>query len=234
VDIHKPKPWHGLREFLKEYLIIVVGVLTALSAEAGLEWLHWRHEAAVADAGLRKELHINGTFAFEAITAWPCEAKRLDELSAALRRTKGFWRGQGIERPFGRASFVTPGHPWPEISWDEYKANGAVQHMSDERRWLLNSAYVDVEGERGWGQQMGQVSMDLAVLADDGPLSDDARDRDLEAIQHARVSAWYAAFVGKQFIRILGQLGVEFTPAEQHPTVAACQAHYGPGRAVGL
>ena len=29
MDIHKPKPWHGMREFLKEYVIIVVGVLTA-------------------------------------------------------------------------------------------------------------------------------------------------------------------------------------------------------------
>jgi hypothetical protein len=31
MDIHKPKPWHGVREFLKEYVIIVVGVLTALA-----------------------------------------------------------------------------------------------------------------------------------------------------------------------------------------------------------
>ncbi len=46
MDLHKPKPWHGLREFLKEYLIIVVGVLTALTAEAGVEWLHWRHLAS--------------------------------------------------------------------------------------------------------------------------------------------------------------------------------------------
>ena len=30
MDIHKPKPWHGVREFLKEYLIIVVGAQTAL------------------------------------------------------------------------------------------------------------------------------------------------------------------------------------------------------------
>jgi hypothetical protein len=39
MDLHKPRPWHSLREFLKEYLIIVVGVLTALGAEpaAGLD-----------------------------------------------------------------------------------------------------------------------------------------------------------------------------------------------------
>ena len=42
MDIHKPKPWHGVREFLKEYVIIVVGVLTALAAEQGVEWLRWQ------------------------------------------------------------------------------------------------------------------------------------------------------------------------------------------------
>jgi hypothetical protein len=52
MDIHKPKPWHGVREFLKEYVIIVVGVLTALSAEAGVEWLHWRHLAEQHDVDL--------------------------------------------------------------------------------------------------------------------------------------------------------------------------------------
>jgi hypothetical protein len=31
MDIHKPKPWHGWREFLKEYATLVIGVLTALA-----------------------------------------------------------------------------------------------------------------------------------------------------------------------------------------------------------
>jgi len=56
MDIHKPKPWHGLREFLKEYLIIVVGVLTALGAEQVAEWLHLRHETAEAREVLRIEI----------------------------------------------------------------------------------------------------------------------------------------------------------------------------------
>jgi hypothetical protein len=29
-------------EFLKEYAIIVIGVLTALAAEQAVEWLHWQ------------------------------------------------------------------------------------------------------------------------------------------------------------------------------------------------
>ncbi len=50
MDIHKPKPWHGLREFLKEYVIIVVGVLTALGAQQVAEALHGRHVVHEAEA----------------------------------------------------------------------------------------------------------------------------------------------------------------------------------------
>ena len=45
MDIHKPKPWHSAREFLKEYVIIVVGVATALIGEQVVEADHWRHVA---------------------------------------------------------------------------------------------------------------------------------------------------------------------------------------------
>ncbi len=46
MDIHKPKSWHGFREFLKEYLIIVIGVLTALAAE---QVVVAAHEHRIAD-----------------------------------------------------------------------------------------------------------------------------------------------------------------------------------------
>src|SRR3954468_24570741 len=60
VDIHKPKPWRGFREFLKEYLIIVVGVLTALGGEQVVEWAHRQTEVAEAREALHAELAANG------------------------------------------------------------------------------------------------------------------------------------------------------------------------------
>ena len=85
MDIHKPKPWHGVREFLKEYVIIVVGVLTALGAEQAVEVIH-RHEA-VAEA--RRALNAEVTFdlAVFDLTAFQvdCMNHRLDEVERWLR-----------------------------------------------------------------------------------------------------------------------------------------------------
>ena len=59
MDIHKPKPWHGWREFLKEYAIIVVGVLTALGAEQIAERIHEAHTSAEARENIRAEIAAN-------------------------------------------------------------------------------------------------------------------------------------------------------------------------------
>jgi hypothetical protein len=59
MDIHKPKPWHGLREFLKEYGIIVLGVLTALGLEQGVEAVHRSTEVREAREAIREEIMAN-------------------------------------------------------------------------------------------------------------------------------------------------------------------------------
>jgi hypothetical protein len=59
MDIHKPKPWRGVREFLKEYVIVVVGVLTALGAEQLAEAFHWRHEVEIEREALLREARDN-------------------------------------------------------------------------------------------------------------------------------------------------------------------------------
>jgi hypothetical protein len=40
MHVHKPKAAHGLREFLSEIAILVIGILIALSAEQVVEQVH--------------------------------------------------------------------------------------------------------------------------------------------------------------------------------------------------
>jgi len=85
MDIHKPKPWHNIREFLKEYAIIVLGVLTALSAEQVAEGLRENKSAREAREAIREELAVDIS---DELTrrqgSQPCIDHRLEEIGAYL------------------------------------------------------------------------------------------------------------------------------------------------------
>jgi hypothetical protein len=84
MDIHKPKPWHGVREFLKEYVIIVVGVLTALGAEQAVEWLHWRHEISAGREHLREEIRFDERVYAHRVDVASCVQKNLTALKVVI------------------------------------------------------------------------------------------------------------------------------------------------------
>src|SRR3954469_10685484 len=84
VDIHKPKPWHGFREFLKEYLIIVVGVLTALGAEQAVEQCRWRERVEAAEALIQRSLSVAQVLSEERMDVAACQDRRLAVLEDRL------------------------------------------------------------------------------------------------------------------------------------------------------
>jgi hypothetical protein len=84
MDIHKPKPIHNWREFLKEYAIIVLGVATALAAEQAVEWVHWQSEVAQAKDVIATELVSNVTGAIDRVRTKSCAERRLAELALIL------------------------------------------------------------------------------------------------------------------------------------------------------
>src|SRR5215469_7813006 len=124
MDIHKPKPWRTLREFLKEYLIIVVGVLTALGAEQAVEALHWRHQVAAGEEELKDPFGREVRNAAIRAAQGPCVTKALAELSATLRRAES----NGALPPL-----PVLGHPasppWTVQTWEPLLAAGTVAHM---------------------------------------------------------------------------------------------------------
>ena len=109
MDIHKPKPWHGVREFLKEYVIIVVGVLTALGAEQGVEWLHWRHQIELAHEALAFDMkRVMGWAGLEDARARI--GARLTELDASVDKAQ---ETSASPRSARSPSKAGPGHCAP-------------------------------------------------------------------------------------------------------------------------
>ena len=176
MDIHKPKPWHGLREFLKEYLIIVVGVLTALGAEQAVEWVHLRSEAAEARKVLRVEIEHDLRTVRVNTQQDLCVHPYLQRMVA--------WT-EGGPRPPAAAFFF---NELSSSAWDTAKT-GAVAHMplADRLAYVrffervetynaLVSREWDITGQIGARWRMGTLKADearalqLAALNYDGLL----------------------------------------------------------------
>ena len=149
MDIHKPKPWHGVREFLKEYVIIVVGVLTALGAEAVVENLHEQRISAEAREAVRGEINVNITNLAHRLEQGPCVARRLDEIEALLDRAEA----SGNLGPAANTS--APYHAIIYIQrWQAATAGGRTSLLSSEEQRAFGRVYAQLET--------------LAVRQDDG------------------------------------------------------------------
>jgi len=132
MDIHKPKPWHGVREFLKEYVIIVVGVLTALGAEQAVEWVHLRNETTEAREALRSEIERDLTIIRSNTQQDRC-------MRPYLRRTVAWTEGEG--RPAAAPFFF---NNLSSSAWETAKA-GAVARMPIADRLAYADFYDRVE-----------------------------------------------------------------------------------------
>jgi len=95
-EIHKPKPWHSFREFLKEYGIIVLGVLTALALEQLVESVHEQILRREARQAIEGEISENLDAFRRRAEIQPCIDARLREIETLLTSTP---LGANLPRP---------------------------------------------------------------------------------------------------------------------------------------
>jgi len=133
MDIHKPKPWHGWREFLKEVGTIVLGVLIAIGAEQTVEALHHRDivrhgEEALGD-NFARFVEYKAALDQEA----PCMAARVAELRAVIDQAAVKRRLPGIgpiPQPYPR--------PWQIDTWDAMVSSQAAAYLPKDRSVLYS------------------------------------------------------------------------------------------------
>ena len=199
MDIHKPKPWHGVREFLKEYVIIVVGVLTALGGEQVVEWAHRQSEVAEAREALHAELAANGrTGRFVGVEVG-CLAEQLDAYDA--------W-AKGGPHP-GEIRGVFPA--FASSTWDIVKS-GAVPHMPLKER-LAYSRYFDSVGNSGYGIETSRnIYLRLNGLSKHDGLSPEEVRRLVEDLSQARLIGRVRAINAAGLVDAANALGVSPAP----------------------
>jgi hypothetical protein len=135
MDIHKPKPWRGVREFLKEYAIIVVGVLTALAAEQAAEALRHRADAAEAQEAIRAEVVVDITRIEQRDFSHDCVRARLDEIEKIVDASGADGRIRGLSW-IGRP----PRYGVESARWDAASQSGRVSLLPAE--WQSQFGYL--------------------------------------------------------------------------------------------
>ena len=91
MHFHLPKPLRGWREFLEEYAIVVLGVLTALALGELVQSVHDRRLAREAHDAIVQELQTDLDRVAYRARQQSCNMKRLEEIQAMLAR----WHDDG-------------------------------------------------------------------------------------------------------------------------------------------
>jgi hypothetical protein len=129
VETHKPKSWHGPGEFFREYMIIVVGVLTALGGEQAVEWMHRQTEVAETREALREEIAQNGAIVVQGAALDRCR-------STLIEKDEDWARG-------GSRPEIPPAIGYPGLNfsvWDVVKA-GPLSRMPVKERLSYSLVY---------------------------------------------------------------------------------------------
>lgn len=137
MDVHRPKPVHHWREFLKEVGIIVLGVLIALGAEQTAEWFHWRYEARQAENHLRQDATTVLYDMVERLEIQKCQDRRLVLMRDRLLASGAEWTAMAPFYTSGPPAGSTYAHPmrrWPTVAWSNAVANTAATHLPDEEQ----------------------------------------------------------------------------------------------------
>ncbi|THD58143.1 hypothetical protein [Phenylobacterium sp.] len=224
MEIHKPKPWHGWREFLKEIGTIVIGVLIAIAFEQTAEWLHWRHKLADADAAVQFELHDDDLpQAYARLVVRGCLDKRLDALTAVLAADQS-------REAFARLvkDYNPPFRTWDMNAWQAMVSSDVLTRLTAEEALHRSQVYNVVPATGAINVRERQDATDLGALDPrPGPLTAVERDRAVLALQRLRIDNLQMFYASVTLLRAGEDLGVALTDKDKARVISELRPTWG-------
>lgn len=206
MEMHKPKPIHNWREFVKEYVIIVIGVLTALAAEQAVEWWHWRGRVALARQQIADEVAYDMYAATMRVRIASCVERRLDALSLVLDGAAK----SGNLPPVGDIS-MPPLTTWSTGVWDSVVASQTAPHFPSQQLELLSAVNKYVRNmEEGSRQEVDDWKA-LYPMVGPGRRLDSLSEAALrQALSRARADNRYLVTLSIQLLHYVKDIGLEY------------------------
>ena len=196
------------RDFAREIVIIVVGVLIALGASHVAEQWNWQRRVDEAEQLLAFESAQNFSYAVEAVAVGPCIQRQLEVLRTRIVGSADTLVPAPIH-PGGFSDFVfrAPSRPMGTTIWRALSADGTVPHLEYGRQYryalidnqLAMAGALSAETDRFVGR--------LQVLATPIALDASTRARLLEYIDEQAHRSRLHSLVALQVMGSIRDLG---------------------------
>lgn len=186
VHVHIPKMPHSVREFLAEISTITVGILIALSLEAGVEALHHQELVEQARANLRRELEDNRNGLEKALATERSAVAGLNRMSAFLQSESAGEKaaGENIAINIDFTEMRT-------AAWESTVATQALAHMPYDEAQALALAYSASRTFNGLQQEARKPYVEMAATMADDPTSM-SKEQVAETQRAIRLNRMYA------------------------------------------
>jgi len=229
MEIHKPRPWHGLRELAKEVAVIVIGVAIALTGEQGVETLHWAHKTHVAEQAMGQELANDLAFAQEQQRLSPCADRYIDALQNAVQANRPDLIGMVRALSGLPSGGPIDNHTWTLDTWKAALAGQVTDHLPAREVQVYARLFDLVTAERD--AQSETVSLAAEVSTGrfgrlDNPVV--AADQ-LKALDRLRLNEQNRRQISSVMLRVskaeLGLTPSTARAAEFERWIAGCEAN---------
>jgi len=223
MDIHKPKPWRGWREFLKEYVIIVAGVLTALAGEQAVESFHRAEQARFAERAMRLELgDDDGPQAYGRVLIGRC----LDYRLAQIR--DGATSATADELRRWVSAYVPPVRTWDSEAWKAVSSSDAGNFMGADKLIEWSAAYRALPKLDETNHREAQLAAELRdALPASGELSEVDRQNLRRLTAQLRFTNIWLERGSEVFLARTRRLGAAVPVATQQALLSQARGLYG-------
>lgn len=204
LEIHKPKPVHNWRDFLKELGTIVLGIVIAIALEHLVQEWSWDRQVKVARQALFEEITANNLNLHSyRVAVAPCINRQLEQVEAVLAALEAGTKPQKITwRPAIGAGMRSD-------EWQSERASQVLTHFPPAELAMFSRFYGQLDHLQAQVDKEGDAWDQLDVLQNSPAgltASDLTRLRTNFAI--AKRMAYLVALNSQRQLRLSKQIGV--------------------------